>query len=265
MNLEQLATVIPLLEHIEYGNTSQTLHPGSDSHLLIVALHGHVTLSAQDQEPVIFTQGFAFHNQYGACSIQVPKTREGEYIVLTYRVLQGESTDWTLHGPLRTLSEYKIKYMLDELLRTTAPSIQDEAGVEKAARQFRKRLLLERLLFIYIYETHMVQDNHNSSVSIEQSLSYIHEHYMLKLTLPLLADRAGMSEGHYTVLFKKATGMTMTQYLRHLRIQKAKQMFQQTRLPAKEVAQRVGFTDYFHFSRIFKKEVGCSPTQFQRI
>lgn len=67
------------------------------------------------------------------------------------------------------------------------------------------------------------------------------------------------------MLFKKATGMTMTQYLRHLRIQKAKQMFQQTRLPAKEVAQRVGFTDYFHFSRIFKKEVGCSPTQFQRI
>ncbi|WP_244188421.1 hypothetical protein [Paenibacillus kribbensis] len=114
MKLEQLATVIPLLEHIEYGNTSQTLHPGSDSHLLIVALHGHVTLSAQDQEPIIFTQGFAFHNQYGACSIQVPKTREAEYVVITYRVLQGESTDWTLHGPLRTLSEYKIKYMLDE-------------------------------------------------------------------------------------------------------------------------------------------------------
>jgi AraC-like DNA-binding protein len=172
-----------------------------------------------------------------------------------------ENSPWTLHGPLATLSEIKIHYMLDELIRTIE-EIHTRSEDEEAAQQFRKRMILERILFIFLYESHMRQEEKSSVDSIEETLSYMNEHYMLKLTLPLIARRAGMSEGHYTVLFKKHTGTTMTAYLRKLRIEKAKQMFQQTRLPAKEIALTVGFSDYFHFSRVFKQETGSSPTQY---
>lgn len=261
MSFQQLNSMIPVFEHITVSSVSQTIECPADRHLLIVLLSGHLTLTAPWQEPVVVTQGYACQPGCGPFTIQIPRTRQAEYALLTYGVFPEESA-WTLSGPLRTLSEVKIKYMLDELLRTDAAD-QALAAEEEAAQQFRKRLLLERILFIFMYESRMVREEKHAAVSIEHSLSYMNEHYMLKLTLPMMAERAGMSEGHYTVLFKRHTGLTMTQYLRRLRIDKAKQMFQQTRLSAKEIAQRVGFADYFHFSRIFKKESGCSPTEFQ--
>lgn len=263
MNFQQLVAMIPVLERADTSRISQTIDNPEHIHALIVVLQGHVTLTARDQEPVVFTQGYACHPQCGPFDIVVPKTKEAEYIVISYRVFP-ENSAWMLQGPLRTLSEVKIKYMLDELLRTTQ-EIHTRSVEEEAAQQFRKRLILERILFIFIYETtQMKHEEKSSASSIEESLSYINEHYMLKLTLPMLADRAGMSEGHYTVLFKKRTGTTMTHYLRGLRIRKAQQMFRQTSLPAKEIAHRVGFVDYFHFSRIFKEEVRCSPTAYQK-
>ncbi|OXM83624.1 helix-turn-helix domain-containing protein [Paenibacillus rigui] len=262
MNFQQLVAMIPVLDQIGLSRANQTLEAVEHRHVLIIVLSGHLTITASDGDPAVVTQGYACHPLHGPFTLQVPKTKEAEYMVITYRVFPDNSA-WTLQGPLRTLSEVKIKYMLDELVRTT-DEIHTHSAEEEAAQQFRKRLILERMLFIFLYETHMTQEETASGVSIEESLSYMNEHYMLKLSLPMLAARAGMSEGHYTVLFKRHTGMTMTQYLRRLRIDKAKQMFQQTGLTAKEVSQRVGFADYFHFSRIFKQEAGCSPTAYQR-
>ncbi|NOU94665.1 helix-turn-helix domain-containing protein [Paenibacillus sp. LMG 31456] len=260
MNFQQLITMIPVLEQVDSSCMSQTIDCSAGSHVLIVVLRGHITISTKEQASHVITQGFACHPQYGPFYIQIPKTKEAEYVVISYRMLP-ENNSWTLNGPLRTLSEVKIKYMLDELIRTIH-EIHTHSPEEEAAQQFRKRLLMERILFIYIYETNMRQEDKSSAISMEESLSYINEHYMLKLTLPMLAERAGMSIGHYTVLFKSHAGKTMTGYLRSLRIDKAKEMFLQTQLPAKEIAQRVGFVDYFHFSRIFKQEVGYSSGRY---
>jgi AraC family transcriptional regulator, transcriptional activator for feuABC-ybbA operon len=262
MPFQQLAMMIPLLEQVAFGRHSQTIACSGQSHKLIIALKGHITITPKHQEPVVISQGYAGHPEHGPFDIQVPRTKEAEYMVISYRVFP-EGSAWTLTGPLRTLSEVKIKYMLDELARTLQ-DIHPESVEEAAAQQVRKRLILERILFIFMYETRMTQDKKNAEASMEDTVSYMQEHYMLKLTLPMLAKRAGMSEGHFTVLFKKHTGTTMVHYLRSLRIEKAKQMFKQTGLPAKEVAQRTGFADYFHFSRIFKQEVGCSPSEYLR-
>jgi len=260
MSFQQLVSIIPVFEQVETFTTAQTIVSPPDRHLILVVLRGHLLISGCNQEPAMVAQGFACHPQYSPFTIQVPKTKSAEYLVISYRIFP-ESSAWTLHGPLRTYSEVKIKYMLDELIRMTE-DIHAPSGEEQLVQQVRKRLLLERILFIYLYETQWTQEDKSSAVSMEKSLNYINEHYMLKLTLPMLAERAGMSVGHYTVLFKNLTGTTMSLYLRRLRIQKAKQMFQQTQLPAKEIAQRVGFMDYFHFSRTFKQETGLSPTEY---
>ncbi|ULL13075.1 AraC family transcriptional regulator [Paenibacillus sp. H1-7] len=260
MDFQQLVAMIPVFGQLELSSLSQTISASAGTHLLIMVLRGHISVSSEGVAPVVVTQGFACHPSRLPLHIQVPKTKAAEYAVISYRVFPEESV-WTLHGPLRTHSEIKVKYMLDELIRTIH-EIKTHSEEEISIQQMRKRLILERMLFIYLYETHMGEDKKASAASIEESVSYINEHYMLKLTLPMLAQRAGMSEGHYTVLFKQHTGSTMTHYLRQIRIEKAKEMFIQTRLPAKEIAQKVGFADYFHFSRIFKQEVGCSPTEF---
>ncbi|MEK3719364.1 helix-turn-helix transcriptional regulator [Paenibacillus sp. FSL H8-0034] len=262
MYFQQLVQFIPTLDAITPSHSSQTVVTPGQSHQLIIVQRGHLLISAKDQEPVVCTQGFACHPDNSPYYIQVPKTKEAEYVVITYHV-QPETSTWTLYGPLHTMSEIKIHYMIEELLRTMN-EIDTHSVDEEAAQQFRKRLMLERILFIYLYESRMREEFKSSVNSIEETISYINEHYMLKLTLPMLSRRAGMSEGHYTVLFKKHTGETLMTYVNNLRIEKAKLLFQQTDLLAKEIAQKVGYVDYFHFSRVFKKITGASPSIFQQ-
>lgn len=262
MNFHQLNAIIPCLDQVHVYRTSHQLALEPGQHAIIIVRHGHVTITAEGLEASVCTQGYACHPQYKRCSIEVPKTKEAEYAIITYRIVP-EGNAWTLTGPLSTFSEIKIHYMLDEMVRLAEPGVSASEDSD-AARRFRERLMLERILYIYLYESGMRREEKPAIQSIEDTISYMNEHYMVQLTLPMLAKRSGMSEGHFTVLFKKYTGTTMTNYLRSLRIEKAKQLFLHTELSAKEIAQKAGFADYFYFSRMFKKEVGCSPVAFKK-
>lgn len=263
MDFQQLIMLIPSMEHVQLYQTSQQLKLQAGQYALVIVRKGHVTVKTGGADAVICSQGYACHPQQSSYSIEVPKTREAEYGIIVYRMIP-EDKEWTLAGPLSTFSEVKIHYMLDEMLRITVPDLPAAEEEPDVTLRFRLRLMLERILYIYLYESGMKKEDKSAEQALEDTISYMNEHYMLMLTLPMLAKRAGISEGHFTVLFKKYTGETMTVYMRRLRIEKAKQLFQQTDLTAKEIAQKSGFTDYFYFSRMFKKEVGCSPMAFKK-
>lgn len=261
MSFQQLSTTIPFLMDINLFQTSQIYTPISDCHAIIIVKQGHVTVTPENRFPITCTEGFALHLKEGPFHIEIPKTKPADYALMTYRLFP-DHQDWTLSGPLYSISEEKIYYMLDELLRMR--SLSKKTNKEQAeVERFRERLMLERILFIYLYESAMKKEKKTTMSNIEETLSYLNEHYMLDLKLPMLAERASLSVGHYSVLFKKHTGSTVNAYLLKLRIEKAKQYLTQSNLTAKEVARRVGFSDYFHFSRSFKKVVGCSPTDFR--
>lgn len=61
---------------------------------------------------------------------------------------------------------------------------------------------------------------------------------------------------------KALTGLTPVQFIRHLRLEKAKHLLKTTDLHVSEVAYDVGFSDPAYFSRIFQKEFKVSPSYF---
>lgn len=262
MSFQQLSTIIPILKEVNLFATSQIYKANSACHAILIVKQGHVTITQENQLPIICTEGFALNAKDGLFHIEVPKTRSSEYVLITYRLFP-ENQDWALSGPLYSISEEKVYYMLDELIRIRTLSNNKHNDEDPEVQSFRERLMLERILFIYLFESAMKKEKRTTMSLIEETVSYLNQHYMLEIKLPQLAERAGISVGHYTVLFKKHTGTTVKAYLLKLRIEKAKQYLVQSSLTAKEVGKRVGFSDYFHFSRSFKKEVGCSPTFFR--
>jgi two-component system response regulator YesN len=74
------------------------------------------------------------------------------------------------------------------------------------------------------------------------------------------AARAGVSRNHLSWEFARETGETLTEYVSRLRIEEAKRLFSSTPLKVYEVAERVGFVNVEHFSRVFKKLAGASPS-----
>ena len=83
------------------------------------------------------------------------------------------------------------------------------------------------------------------------------------MSLNDVAKVVNMSTFHFCKMFKKATGLTFTEYLSLVRIAKAKNLLLNPNLRVSEIAYEVGFQSLTHFNRIFRKMVGESPSQYR--
>ena len=66
-----------------------------------------------------------------------------------------------------------------------------------------------------------------------------------------------------TCLFKDRTGFAPIDYFLHMKVQKATQLLDFTEKTVKEIAAELGFDDPYYFSRLFKKIMSYSPTEFR--
>ena len=72
-----------------------------------------------------------------------------------------------------------------------------------------------------------------------------------------------LSPYYFSKLFKEETGENFIEYLTKLRIQKAKELLVDKEKSMKEICGQVGYSDPNYFSRIFKKSVGVTPTEYR--
>jgi AraC-like DNA-binding protein/ligand-binding sensor protein len=84
------------------------------------------------------------------------------------------------------------------------------------------------------------------------------------LCLATVAKAVNTSTFYFCKLFKRATGLTFTDYLARVRVEKAKALLLDRNRRVSEVAYDVGFQSLTHFNRIFRKIAGQSPTNYRR-
>jgi len=95
---------------------------------------------------------------------------------------------------------------------------------------------------------------------VGMAVDYIAEHYREGITLRRVAENCHVNTSYLGQIFRKETGSAFTDYVNALRIQEARRLLADPTLKVYEVAERVGFTDYHYFLKIFKKVTGKSPT-----
>lgn len=100
---------------------------------------------------------------------------------------------------------------------------------------------------------------------IDEMKNYILENFTKDISLEQVAEHVGLSPDYLGKLFKKIEGQTFTDYLIHLRMEKAKELLEQRDLSIKQIAYMVGYSDPNYFSRAFKKYVGISASQYERV
>ncbi|MDO4297424.1 MAG: helix-turn-helix transcriptional regulator [Lachnospiraceae bacterium] len=83
------------------------------------------------------------------------------------------------------------------------------------------------------------------------------------LTLNYFAERLNVNGSYLSNLFKKETGIPVTEYVTSRRIRHAANLLLTSQMPIKTVAKQVGITDVQYFSRIFKKRIGQTPRQYR--
>lgn len=95
------------------------------------------------------------------------------------------------------------------------------------------------------------------------AIRYIRSHYGEDLTGKTVAASLGISESYLGKLFRQQMGYTFLEYLTMHRIYVALDLLSQTDLKTYHIAEMVGYKDARHFSDIFKKLVGVTPTQYR--
>lgn len=96
---------------------------------------------------------------------------------------------------------------------------------------------------------------------LESVLATIHDDLSATFTTNALAKLACLSATQFKVVFKQCLGLTVQQYIRQCRMNKAKALVTHTDMPIAIVAQQVGYRDSSAFSRQFKLFFGHSPSQ----
>lgn len=84
------------------------------------------------------------------------------------------------------------------------------------------------------------------------------------IVLATLAEQAGLEERTFLRRFQKATGITTREYCQRLRVGKAREMLQFSRLPIDSIAWEVGYSDPAAFRKIFARIVGLTPGEYRR-
>ena len=86
-----------------------------------------------------------------------------------------------------------------------------------------------------------------------------------KIPLSYFAKKYGYNISYFSQLFKKIVGTSFAEYFILLKMDKAKLLITNSSTPLQNIASSVGYDDYYHFSKMFKKYTQYSPTEFRNI
>ncbi|QJD82116.1 AraC family transcriptional regulator [Cohnella herbarum] len=129
------------------------------------------------------------------------------------------------------------------------------------------KLYVKALFYQFVHEM-MRQLSHQGIHPVKpdpvaQAIRYIHENYKDHVTLESLVDMLDLNSRQFLRMFKSQMDTSPIDYLIQVRMNKAKELLLNSEFTLREIAEWVGYSDSYYFSRIFKKAEGLSPTSFK--
>lgn len=104
---------------------------------------------------------------------------------------------------------------------------------------------------------------HHAAPCVIRADEYIHAHFHEPLQIADVAGRVGFCADHFGRVFSRATGLTFTNYVARVRVEKAKELLTATQQRVNEVGFACGFESIPHFNRVFKHQTGQTPRAYR--
>ncbi|MDQ0169804.1 response regulator transcription factor [Paenibacillus tundrae] len=107
-------------------------------------------------------------------------------------------------------------------------------------------------------------DDHSPMTIVDQLCIYIENHIGEELMREELASFAGFNPAYLSRLFRKEKGMSLSEFILQRRVAKAKTLLSQSTVKVTDIAGKVGYYNYSHFTKMFKKCTGITPQEFRK-
>jgi AraC-like DNA-binding protein len=168
---------------------------------------------------------------------------------------------------LHTVGELK-----QEMNRHCFAMILENEG-NKAGKYFMLKAHLIQMLLLIIREIDTIErpqqksynfESYSKSYAVNRIITYLNENYEHKISLEQIAHNMYLSPVYISKIFKEETGESPINYLIKIRLEKAREiLLSQKYKSIKNIANQVGYDDVYHFSKLFKKYYGISPSYYK--
>ena len=171
---------------------------------------------------------------------------------------------------LEHYSQIYTKFMFSNLVKEFYEKLHMEGRkLEKAIQKVYELPSIQAVLqmvenCIYALEKQTSETKSGSRDEVAKAKSYIYEHYKEDISVEVLADLVYLSPGYFSYIFKKETGVNMSRFVRMYRIEKAKELLENTNMKIVQICSETGFSNVSYFCKNFREYCGCSPEQFRK-
>ena len=226
------------------GSGKKSLLPTGNYAVLVLRLRGDKEISIDMEEKLcrlaleeqeqfeILGNVFSFSTKEFCAYWQAHDSGELENIVRHFKVRCGDVESDLVGG-------YEIVHM-------------DNVDFQEAYSRARNYAMIET----------MPQNSYGRT--IQQAMDYLQSHYQENIKLATLANHVHMNESYLSTIFKKSTGYSFTDALNKTRIDAAKKLLATTTISVNLISERVGFSSWSYFSRVFKKTVHMTPAEYRK-
>ncbi len=225
-------------------------------------------VSVREGDLIIINPGIK-HQAIACPEAELPAT---EFFVAAMDIQMGELPPNTLPVPenghvLHTAGELRQK------LFKICSSMEAENAVCRQGRYFMlKAYLMQMLLLVIREQCEPIErakgysfESVNKKYIVEQIVNYFEDHYNEKISLDHIAENMYLSPFYISKIFKSETGVTPIRYLINIRLENAREILENGYEGSiQEVAAMVGYDDAYHFSKLFKKHHGITPSQARK-
>lgn len=127
-----------------------------------------------------------------------------------------------------------------------------------------KNLICE--LFLYFIRGYRVNLKHEKSdLVIDAAKRYINLSYANRIALEDISEHTGVSPAHLSRKFRQVMHMTVSDYIRMVRVEHAKTLLIKSDYTITQIAEQCGFSECTYFSYVFNKIVKTSPLKFRKM
>ncbi len=109
----------------------------------------------------------------------------------------------------------------------------------------------------------MNENRDSGEALVRAAMDYIESHSAEKFSLKTISEALFINGSYLLRLFKSRTGQTLLGYHNRVRCDRAQALLRDTAMSMSEVGEAVGFVSSAHFSHVFKKVTGMTPTEFR--
>ena len=167
-----------------------------------------------------------------------------------------------------TLTNYK-----DEILKVCTEILEEQRNYNQTSPFMLKSLVMKLLVLLHREINEELPNLNPQEFSfksrekkslVETITKYLNDNYTEDISLYTLSKNMYLSPVYISKIFKDIMGDSPINYLIRIRLSKAKELLENSKLSIKEISEAIGYNDPYYFSKLYKKYYGISPSKHRK-